>query len=229
MVTISEIVERLVAQSPFISEALDEGLINISSLARRFQPEVEQKLGRPVKTGAIIMAIKRMQSGELAYVEKDLRLFFRRVTDISVRSNLTDYTFANSATLLERQMRLLEHIRMHPKAFFSFSQGIAETTVLVNEAVEEEVERIFGGEKLLEREQDLSSITLMLPVENRSQYGVYYYILKNLAWHGINLIEVISTSNEFTLVVRNEDVDKAFGVLMRMRDSGKNTVRESIS
>ncbi len=57
----------------------------------------------------------------------------------------------------------------------------------------------------------------MLPTENRNLYGVYYYILKDLAWQGINLVELISTSNEFTLIVSDEDLDHAFSVIMGLR------------
>jgi len=59
----------------------------------------------------------------------------------------------------------------------------------------------------------MASISLMLPVENRSLYGIYYYILKDLAWYGINLIELISTSNEFTIIVHQENLEQAFSVL----------------
>lgn len=218
MITTSEIVARLVARSPFVSEALAQGLINVSALARQYQPEVERQLGRPVKTGAIVMAINRMQHGEISFVEKDLQRFFRRLSDISVRSNLLDYTFSNSDTLLTAQARLLDRIGQLPKAFFTFSQGIAETTVIVNEAMEEEMQQIFQAEKLLDKEDDLSAITLVLPAENRSLYGVYYYILKDLAWAGVNLVELISTSNEFTIIVKNQDLDLAFSTLMQLKN-----------
>ena len=217
MVTIAEAAGQLVGRSPFIAEALSEGLINVSALARRLQPELEQLLGKPVKEGAIVMAINRMQFGELAFVEKDLRSFFRRLSDISVRSNLLDYTYANTERLMRKQAKLLDHVGRQAKGFFSFSQGIAETTIVINEANGPFLEQLFAGEKLLDKEEDLSSITIILPVENRNLYGVYYYILKDLAWHGINLVELISTSNEFTILVRNEELDQAFSVLIRLK------------
>jgi hypothetical protein len=47
--------------------------------------------------------------------------------------------------------------------------------------------------------------------------GFYYYILKQLAWDGINIVEIISTSSEFTLIVAMEDIDKTFSVLMKLK------------
>ncbi len=221
MIKIAEIVEDLVRQSPFITEAINEGLINISALARRLQPEVEQKLGKPVKSGAIVMAINRLQTGELMFIEKNIRLFFQQLSDISVRSKLSDYTFHNSDTLAQKQVRLLDIIsRDYPNAFYSFSQGVGETTIIVTNSLDEQVDEIFSDERCLDKESQLSAITLMLPIENRNLYGVYYYILKDLAWQGINLVELISTSNEFTLIVSDDDLDHAFSVIMGLRKGG---------
>lgn len=218
MIKIAEVVEQLVRQSPFISEAINDGLINVSALARRLQTDVEKQLGKPVKSGAIIMAINRLQTGELMFIEKNIRQFFQQLSDISVRSNLSDYTFQNSDTLLQKQVRLLAMISQDfPNAFYSFSQGVGETTIIVTNSLDEQVDQIFEGEKQLDKESQLSAITLMLPIENRNLYGVYYYILKDLAWQGINLVELISTSNEFTLIVSDEDLDHAFSVIMGLR------------
>jgi FixJ family two-component response regulator len=38
---------------------LAEGLINISSLARKIKPEIEDFLQKPVQNGAVVMALKR--------------------------------------------------------------------------------------------------------------------------------------------------------------------------
>jgi len=218
MIKIAEVVEQLIRQSPFISEAINDGLINVSALARRLQTDVEKLLGKPVKSGAIIMAINRLQTGELMFIEKNIRQFFQQLSDISVRSNLSDYTFQNSDTLLQKQVRLLAMISQDfPNAFYSFSQGVGETTIIVTNSLDEQVDQIFEGEKQLDKESQLSAITLMLPIENRNLYGVYYYILKDLAWQGINLVELISTSNEFTLIVSDEDLDHAFSVIMGLR------------
>lgn len=214
MIPIPQYVEKEIRQSPFLREALTEGLINVSALARRIQPAIEKQVGRTVNTSAIIMAINRLPSVETERGTRTLRQFFSRVQDISVRSNLVDYTYFNSGTLLAAQARLLEIILQRPKVFYSFSQGVSETTLLISAELSESLEMIFAGERLQEVERELSAITLMLPMENRSLSGLYYYILRALAWEGINLVEVISTSNEFTVIIANRDLDQAFSVLV---------------
>ena len=46
MKTIQETVETIIKHTPFIEEAMQEKLINVSSLARAIKPEVEQILGQ---------------------------------------------------------------------------------------------------------------------------------------------------------------------------------------
>lgn len=217
MIKIAEVVEELVRKSPFLIESLNEGLINVSALARKLQPDVEAIIGRPIKSGAIVMAINRMPAGKLIYEQHALQAFFRKLSDLNVRTDLIDYTFRNSDTLPTRQARLLRDIENKPNLFYSVSRGVTETTILVTSTLEKQVETIFEDEKIQSKETDLSAITLLLPNENRSLYGVYYYILKDLAWRGINLIELISTSNEFTIIVRNEDLDQAFSAVAGLR------------
>lgn len=217
MITVAEVVQQLIRQSPFVSEALSEGLVNVSALARKLQPDVQELLGKKVKVGAIVMAINRQHFGDVAFVEKNIRRFFKRLSNYSVRSNLVSFTFENSDTLTACKLELLKIISQNPKIFYTFSQGISETTIIIAKEVEADVQRIFHSEKLVTKEEKLSSITLMLPDENRVIYGIYYYILKDLAWYGINLSEVISTTNEFTLIVKDEDLDQTFSILMKLK------------
>ena len=57
---------------------------------------------------------------------------------------------------------------------------------------------------LSQKAENLSSITVKLPAENVSVPGIYYFIFQRLAWEGIVLYEVISTTNEFTILVNEE-------------------------
>ena len=54
---------------------------------------------------------------------------------------------------------------------------------------------------------------MKLPRDNVKMTVLYYHILKKIAWNKINIIEVISTTNEFTLIVEEQDVGNAFNVL----------------
>lgn len=218
MKKLSEIVEEEIKRSPFLMESLREGLINISALARKIQKPVEKIIGKGVQTSAIIMSINRLPMQLEQKQEPNLVRFISKLRDVRVRSNIVDYTFVSSGTLIHAQTSLLLRAAELPKSFHSISQGVTETTILVDESLEKDLIHIFRKEKCIERERDLTVLTFLLPAENRVLYGFYYFILREFAWNGINLVEVISTSNEFTLVISTKDLDAAFKVLSTLRN-----------
>ena len=65
--------------------------------------------------------------------------------------------------------------------------------------------------------ENLSSITIKLPVDNVKIPGIYYFIFQRLSWEGVNIREVISTSNEFTILMNEDDVDIAFKVIKNLK------------
>lgn len=217
MNSIGKITEELINKSPFLREAMTDELINISALARKLRPEIEEITGKEVKEGAIVMAIKRMTPGLYHRLNVKITNVMGDLGDFLVRSNLSDFTFENSETLKTKQADLIHEINKENDTFFTLCKGVSETTFIVNTQHEELIKRMFGNERLKSHTGDLASVTVKLPQVNTEIYGIYYYILKHLAWEGINIVELVSTSNEFTIVVKQDDVDKAFKILMQLK------------
>lgn len=215
MITIQQAIGTIIKTRPFLEEALDEGLINLSSLARKLIPEVEALLSKPVKQGAIVMALKRHQPGRLPVINMKAANLLGNLSNIIVRSNISVFTFGNSETLNNKITALSTSFLEQKGLFFTFSYGVFETTLIVNSRAEDQILDQFGAEKRLAFHSHLSCITLYLPDDNTEIAGYYYFILKLIAWEGINIVEVLSTTNEFSLIIHEKDVDKAFSVLKR--------------
>ncbi len=217
MLTIPNAVEEVIKKKPFLEGALLEGLINLTALARQLKPEIEKKVGKEVNDSAVIMALNRLVPRLELLSAMKFKKVIENIGDIIVRSNLADIAFANSHTLFEKQALLLERVRTMKEVFCTFSQGISETTLVVSESILPLVEEIFADETRIARTDNLSSITVKLPAENTICPGVYYYIFKELAWDNINIAEVISTTNEFTVVIGDADIHRAFTILMEAK------------
>ena len=216
MKTVSQIVGDLIIRKPFLAELLGDGLINLSSLARQLKQDVEQQYMDKVETGTIVMALKRYQNQTHLKSTIKLEKALAQIIDIIVRSKLVDYTFKNSDSLVEKHIKLLKKIANNNEVFYIFVQGVFETNLVVSESLKPEIDKLFINEKRTSFTDKLSSVTLKLPAENTEVTGFYYHILRKIAWEGINIVEVISTTNEFTIVVNDKDVDKAFSVLKSM-------------
>ncbi len=216
---IAKAVDQIISESPFLEEALSEKLINISSLARKIQPEVEKRLHKKIQSNAILMAINRRPIEHSFKITRQINDLMNKVGDFIVRSNLREYTYENSHGINACNRQLMDDIANEKEVFCTISQGVYETTIVVSNVLADRINNIFNDEKLLAEKSSLSSITVRLPESNTETPGIYYFFLKNLAWSGINVCEVISTSNELTFVVEEQDVHKAFSILMNMKQA----------
>ncbi|TAF11842.1 MAG: aspartate kinase [Flavobacteriia bacterium] len=218
MKTISSVVEQYIKSKPFLLSSLSQGIINLTSLARIMMPELEAHLGKDVKQGAVVMSLKRL-SEELDFkINYKISKVLKNIGEITVRSSLTDFTYVISDTLLENQAKLISEINKQQDIFYTSSRGVNETNIVISTSVELLIEAIFKNEKLTHKIENLSSITVKLPQENISTPGIYYYIFQKLAWEGIIIHEVISTTNEFTIIVSDDQIDVAFKVIKDLKN-----------
>ena len=217
MKTISSVVENYIKKKPFLQSALAQGIINLTSLSRIVKPEIEAELGKDIRNGAIVMALKRLSDDlEFRATHKIIKVL-KNIGEITVRSSLTDFTFLLSDTLLENQRLLLKEINKDKEVFYTSSRGVNELNIVVSNSLDKTVEALFEGERCTQKAENLSSITVKLPSENVTVTGIYYFIFQRLAWEGIVLYEVISTTNEFTILVDDEHVDIAFKTIKDLK------------
>jgi len=218
MKTISSVVEQYIKSKPFLLSSLSQGIINLTSLARIMMPELRVHLGKDVKQGAVVMSLKRL-SEELDFkINYKISKVLKNIGEITVRSSLMDFTYVISDSLLDNQAKLISEINKYQDIFYTSSRGVNETNIVISASVESLIESIFKNEKLTHKIENLSSITVKLPQENTSTPGIYYYIFQRLAWEGVIIYEVISTTNEFTIIVSDEQIDAAFKVIKALKN-----------
>jgi len=211
MITVPSAVEQILKKRPFIEEAFSQELINLSSLARLILPEVRELTFKEVKEGAILMALKRLpKTLRSASRIKDV---LGKSHDLIARSNLAEFTVLNSDFSIERHKKIIKEAEETKKYFLTITQGVFETTIIISKELKERIEEILGKGKVISQFDNLSSITIRLPGKTVLTPGVYYTILKYLAWEGINVVEVVSTFSEFTVILENKEVGHAFSLL----------------
>jgi hypothetical protein len=149
MKTIQEAVENTIRKTPFIEEALNEKLINVSSLARIIMPEVSKILKKDVKIGAVMMAINRLSPANELRIRKNIKKLASNLGDFIVRSDLCDFTFKNTPSLLKEIAKLLGKAADSNDYFLTVSQGIFETNIVISKNLLESVETSFNNEKLI--------------------------------------------------------------------------------
>ena len=218
MRTIASTVAAYIKTKPYLSSALSDGIINLTSLARQIQPDIENVMRKTVNRGAIVMSLKRASDdAEFSTDSAKITGVLKNMGDITVRSSLIDYSFSISETLLLNQAHLLKEIEHKKEVFYTSSRGVAESNIIVSQNISELVDTIFNAETCHSKVENLSSITIKLPTENVTIPGIYYFIFQRLSWEGINVNEIISTSNEFTILIDEQQVSSAFEEIKKLK------------
>lgn len=218
MRTITACVNEMLIAQPFLEEALSRGIINYSALAEELVDPISDMLKKPIKSGAVMMALRRYQPPLDFGNSLKLKRVIQNLGDITVRSNLTDFTFQNSKTLSSSHSKILEQMDRYSNVFYAFTRGVYESNIIISTSQKHNILKYFKKEILIGEKTALSAITISLPSDNSKVTGLYYQIFKRLAWEGIALYEVVSTTNEFTILVEDEVVDRAFSVMKRLKN-----------
>ncbi|WP_299260818.1 hypothetical protein [uncultured Aquimarina sp.] len=214
MKTITDCVHNILRHQPFLEDALSRDIINFSSLATDLLPQVEKEMRKPVKPGSIVMALRRYHPKRIKHSEN-----LGNLGDIVVRSGITEYTFLNSNTILTSQSNLLNTVKDKTKTYFTYSSNFQESNILVSSSLKEIVENHFKDETCISVADNLSSMSIALPDDSARSIGLYFYIFKLLAYEGIPVFEIISTSNYFTLFLEKEYVNDAFLLMNEIKEN----------
>ena len=217
MKTISSVVEDYIKTKPYLSTALSQGIINLTSLSRIIKPDIEKILKKNANDGAIVMSLKRISDNmEFVSTHKIIKTL-NKIGDITVRSSLLDYNFKISPTFLASQAMFLTEINDNKESFYTSSRGVSECNIIISSNLKSFLEKCFEKEFLVNKYENLSSVSIKLPNENVSVPGIYYFIFQRLSWEGVNINQVISTSNEFTILMDEDAINVAFEVIKNLK------------
>lgn len=210
MLTTTDIVRQIVQKSYFVSETLKNNWLNLSQYATFIQPEIEQKLYKKVQIGSIITALSR--------IRKEIKETFEikiKISDLSLKIPITEINFAKNSDHSAKISQLYSQLATVESSFLNIISGNTETGIFVNSRYQEEVLSIFGPQKPNLILPKLGAISIKFDPEYLDTIGSIYQILKFLVWESVNLLEIISTFTELTLIVNRKNSQQVFDILER--------------
>ncbi len=209
--SVSSCVKRIVDRSPFIHEMLINGILSFSNYAASIQTEVEKAYGKDVKNSAIVMALRRY--GE--ELKRESAKTSRGSVDygIVMKTNIFDVNLVKRDSFISKLGVLYDQISTEKGDFLNITLGSHEVSLAVSEKYRSLVNDLTKGEDVLNQMDDLVALSLVFTGDFLQTPGVVYEAVRHLAWEQINVIEIVSTMNELTFVIKREDSMKAFDVL----------------
>jgi hypothetical protein len=217
MVSIARICEKLIEKKPFLQEALSSGIINYGALADIMHDDVEKEYGKKVKHAAVMMALRRLQEkiGKMPISHPK----FSTDSDIAIKSDLFEMTIVRHPGTYKDINKFYDLVDPISGDFLTVTSGTHEITIIASKKYKKPFMKLVKERDLLIQIDDISSLTVKLPKKGTEMPGIFYLITRALTWENINIIEIVSTYTENTLILKNKDVARAYEIL-------QGTIRE---
>lgn len=210
MIRVSEIIQDIVHNQPFLEDALHNNYLNLTGFAEYIRPFIEEKTGKLTSTHAIKMALSRMERPN-SLPDYNVRYSHNQISTISeitlmslVRSRKCEDTIPSLLALRQNDLN----------RYLTITYGSREIDLLYEQSIAKDLEKIIPQDLQILRVHNLSVCSIQLRDNDVYQKWLFYAVTKKLAFHNINILQVISTYHELGVVVQSEDLKKTVTVLL---------------
>ena len=186
MTTISHIVKDILNRQIFLQEAINNEIVSYNKLAYHLKPKIEAELGTEAKHSTIVMAIRRHAEKSKNILQKPKFSYFIE----TIKTDILYVSLEESSTLLPKIQTLYSIVDFKKGGILNIIQGNFEITIIINKRYEEELLDILHEEKILERVEDIVSISLTYSNEFLFVPGVIYDVVRLISWENINIIDI---------------------------------------
>ncbi|MBR9693270.1 hypothetical protein GOV07_05085 [Candidatus Woesearchaeota archaeon] len=210
MSSIAQLVEDQVLRQPFLSDALQRGIVNYGAVAEELMPKVQQHTKRLVRHAAVMMALRRFAE-KLEGREPKMPHFEQ--TEIMIRSNLFELTVKNTTKAFEIIHDYRTNVKHDQGELLTVTQGLHELTIISNKQHLKAFKHLLNKEGIKNITEDLSLVTIKIPQDALGTPGYFYALTKAFAWENVNIIEIVSTLTEMTFALHDHDVPRAYTIV----------------
>jgi aspartokinase len=209
--SVSKIVKDIVKDQPYLLEAINRGIIHFGNLSAELRPKIEEILQKKVTDSSIIMALRRYADEVQQKYDKEGNR--RLYCEINMKTSICDFNVVKTPSLLQLIPSLYSLVDLNRGDFLNITVSNHEISIVVSRKHFEAFKERLKGEQILEKQSDLVALTIVFDGDFFNTPGITYQVLQSLAWKNINLLEIISTMTELTLVIDKSDSTKSYEVL----------------
>jgi len=206
--SVSKTIQHLIDNDLSLQDALKRDYANYSAIARILKPKVEETLGRKVKLESLITSVKRAKANYKSREENITRIIAESV--IHLRTDVAKVSVEKTKRNLEKVRKVLTNF---PGEFLQILEGVSAITLIFDQKLFDNVYPIFRKEDIFDESQNLSAIVVQSPREIIDTPGCAIAFYNPVSRSHINIEETMSCFTDTILVLRMEDVGKAFTVL----------------
>lgn len=214
--SITDAVKEVVNNDLSFQDSLERDYCNISALARIIKPKIDQMLGKNTSLESIVTALKRSRR-DYNVPEKPIASILAGST-VSVKTDVAKVSAAKTRKTIEKVAKALTQ---NADNFISVSESIMSITLVFDDVLLEDVKAMFAQDDILEIEDDLAAIIVHSPEEIIKTPGCAIALYNQLARRHINIEDTVSCYTDTIMLVKMEQVGKAFNALTDLISSSR--------
>lgn len=216
---VSRAVKEIVLNDIFLQASIRGQYCNYSAIARRIKPLIDKKVGYDTDIQSIVTALKRLKSS-LSFSPKNVKMVLAD-SNLSVKTGVAKITVEKTRTTT---IKFSELIRKYISSIIHVSIGSTAITIIMDEMYAENALELFEKSTILENKRNLAAILVTSTPEITDVPGCAISIYERLFSSGINIEDTTSSYTDTIIILKNEDVGKAFETLNELINETKREI-----
>jgi aspartokinase len=212
MVSISDAIAKILSKDFEAKACFFKLTLNLSKYAKQIEPELEKTLFKKLRTQSIVVSLSRLQKNSLLELQ-NLNVYQKpdlKISQVTSSINLLEFTLEKTQKTNQKIIQWLGEFNLSNQDFFSYIIGQTEITFVSTQAIFDllQAKKILNPQDCLTIVKDLGSVSIKFENYVLDRPNVVFEILKILAVENTNLVEIISTAQELSLIVNKHDISK---------------------
>jgi aspartokinase len=210
--TTADLVREEISRDIFLENSLSLGLINNSALARLMLPNI-QKTNKKATIESIMVAIARYQRDNKSNKIRKSLIEQIKNSQIATKNDIIHATFFRNKEIANSINELSRKIRWDLDEIYICQSRQREITIIFDRK-NKEAFRNFLSHAVEIRE---NCAILSIKEGNNKEIaasievsGLYAYFIGQISKQGINILDIISTRSQITLVVNEKELTRSY-------------------
>jgi aspartokinase len=219
--SITETVREIVSSDLSFQDSLQRDYCNISALARIIKPQIDHMLSKDTSIESIITALKRSRF-DYDVRQKPIASILAAST-ITVNTDVAKVSARKSKKTIEKVAKAMIQSVGN---FISISESIMSITLVFDDLLLQDVKAMFASDDILEIENGLAAIIVQSPEDIIKTPGCAIAFYNQLARRHINIEDTVSCYTDTIVLVKMEQVGKAFNALTDLISNSRKMAKK---
>ncbi|MDP8902536.1 MAG: ACT domain-containing protein [Thermoproteota archaeon] len=219
--SITEAVREIVSSDLSFQDSLQRDYCNISALARIIKPQIDHMLSKDTSIESVVTALKRSRY-DYDVPQKPIASILAAST-ITVNTDVAKISAKKSKKTIEKVAKAMVQSVGN---FISISESIMSITLVFEDLVLQDIKMMFAYDDILEIEDNLAAIIVHSPEDIIKTPGCAIAFYNQLARRHINIEDTVSCYTDTIVLVKMEQVGKAFNALTDLISNSRKMAKK---